>query len=197
MRTRALLVALILALTPVPGAAQDFDAGVAAYLSGDYATALREWRPLAEQGDAWAQYNLGIMYDNGFGVAQDYAEAVTWYRLAAAQGNALAQNILGSMYEAGDGVAQDYAEAGKWYRLAAEQGNALAQSNLGSMFANGRGVAQNYVTAHMWFNIAAANGDEGAGEYRDRVAGRMTADAILQAQSRARACMEANYQACD
>ncbi len=57
-----------------------FDEGVAAYNRGDYATALREWRPLAEQGDASAQLNLGSMYDAGVGVSQDYAEAVRWYR---------------------------------------------------------------------------------------------------------------------
>jgi TPR repeat protein len=65
--------------------------------------------PIAEQGDASAQYNLGVMYANGYGVPQDYAEAVRWYRLAAGQGNAKAQYNLGLMYYNGEGVPQDYA----------------------------------------------------------------------------------------
>jgi len=61
-----------------------FEDGVAATLKGDYATAMRLWRPLADQGVASAQYNLGVMYANGQGVPQDYAAAVSWYRKAAA-----------------------------------------------------------------------------------------------------------------
>ena len=67
--------------------------------SGDYATALREWTPLAKQGNASAQFNLGLMYRKGQGVPQDYKTAVKWYRLAAEQGNASAQFNLGVMYD--------------------------------------------------------------------------------------------------
>ncbi len=70
----------------------------AAFQRGDYATAIRELRPLAEQGVAEAQFNLGIMYNNGHGVPQDYAKAVKWYRKAAEQGYAEAQHNLGFMY---------------------------------------------------------------------------------------------------
>ena len=91
-----------------------FAEGAAAYLRGDYATALREYRPLAEQGNAAAQTNLGFMYDNGQGVPQDYAEAVKWYRKAAEQGRADAQFNLGIMSARGQGVPQDYTEAVKW-----------------------------------------------------------------------------------
>jgi len=96
-----------------------FDEGMAAHERGDYATALREWSPLAEQGHAGAQNNLGFMYRNGQGVPQDYAEALQWYRKAAEQGHAEAQNNLGFMYEDGQGVPQDYAHAHMWYNLAA------------------------------------------------------------------------------
>ncbi len=89
-----------------------FDEGVAAFNRGDYATALREFRPLAEQGNARAQYNLGVMYENGRGVPQDYAKALQWYRKAAEQGVALAQNNLGVMYRKGRGVLGD-PEAGR------------------------------------------------------------------------------------
>ena len=71
-----------------PASSADWEKGVAAYESGDFATAMREWEPLAEQGDATAQGNLGLMYDEGQGVPQDYKTAVKWYRLAAEQGDA-------------------------------------------------------------------------------------------------------------
>ncbi len=117
----ALCAGVILGLTAYTDEA-DFNAGVAAYKKGDYATALREWRPLAKQGDAKAQYNLGLMYGNGEGVPQDYARAVKWYRMAAPeQGNAGAQNNLGVMYDKGLGVPQDYAQAHMWYNLAASR----------------------------------------------------------------------------
>jgi TPR repeat protein len=115
---------LCLAITLMLGLAvpawAGFEAGQLAYQRGDYATALKEWRPLAEQGDAGAQFDLGAMYHDGLGVTQDYAEAVKWYSKAAEQEDALAQFSLGSMYAAGLGVLQDYAEAVKWFRKAAE-----------------------------------------------------------------------------
>ena len=121
--------------------AQDLDAGLKAAQAGDFQTALKEWKPLADQGHAGAQYSLGVMYANGEGVVEDDAEAARWYRLAADQGHAGAQNNLGVMYASGEGVAEDDAEAARWYRLAADQGHADAQNNLGWMYANGEGVA--------------------------------------------------------
>ncbi len=76
----------------------DSQKGLTAYNSGDYATAMREWTPLAKQGNAFAQSNLGLMYSKGRGVLQDYKTAVKWYTLAAEQGNARAQYNLGVMY---------------------------------------------------------------------------------------------------
>ena len=65
----------------------DFQKGLTAYHSGDYATALREWEPLAKQGYADAQGFLGFMYANGKGVPQDYIRAHMWWNLAASSGN--------------------------------------------------------------------------------------------------------------
>ncbi len=185
----ALCAGFTLGLTAPAGAG--LDEGVAAYQRGDYATALREWRPLAEQGNAAAQYNLGVMYNKGQGVPQDYGEAMKWYRKAAEQGIADAQHSLGVMYAKGRGVPQDYAEAVKWYRKAAEQGYALAQTNLGFMYHLGRGVPQDYSKAHMWFNLAASRYPPG--EDRDRVvnnrdivAKMMTPAQISEAQKLAR-----------
>ena len=80
------------------GWSADFQKGMEAYNNGDFATALKEWKPLAEGGDTDAQYNLGIMYDEGQGVPQDYQEAVKWMTLAANQGKAEAQKNLGILY---------------------------------------------------------------------------------------------------
>lgn len=118
-----------LMLAPTLGAAQDFRTGLTAAQAGDYATALREWAPLAEQGHAAAQYGLGIMYGKGRGVPQDDAEAVKWYHLAAAQGHAHAQYNLGIMYAEGRGVPQDYITAHMWWNIAASQGDNDAASN--------------------------------------------------------------------
>ena len=96
---------------------------MAAYDGGDYATAMRLLRPLAEQGDAQAQNGLGAMYYNGKGVAQDFKAAVKWYRLAAAQGYASAQLNLGAMYYEGQGVPEDFIRAYMWLSIAAAKGN--------------------------------------------------------------------------
>ena len=106
----------------VAAVGQDFEKGAAAAQSGDFATALKEWQPLAEQGHADAQYNLGMIYQNGYGVIQDYAEAVRWYRLAAEQGFANAQNNLGVTYETGQGVLQNNILSHMWYNIASENG---------------------------------------------------------------------------
>ena len=180
-----------------PVSAQDFDAGSEAAQAGDYATALENWLPLAEQGNVVAQYNLGLMHYNSWGVPQDYAEAVRWYRQAAEQGLAIAQANLAFMYYQGHGTLQDYAEAMRWYRQAAEQGLADSQGRLGLMYYQGHGVPQDYASAHMWLNIASANGDENSGEARDALADLMTPDQIAEAQARARVCMSSDYQDCD
>ena len=118
----ALVLALILILGPAaPVAAGPLEDGVSAYERGDYATALRLLRPLADQRLAPAQFYLGLMYMNGVGVAQDHGEAAKWIRKAADQGLALAQFILGVMYDNGQGVAQDYVQAHMWFDLAASR----------------------------------------------------------------------------
>jgi uncharacterized protein len=151
----SLMVGAFFMFSAVSAHAQDYAKGVAAYQTGDFATAMKEWLPLAEQGHVVAQYNLGLMYHHGDGVVQDYAESVKWFRLASEQGVASAQYSLGLMYDNGDGVVQDYAEAVKWYRLAAEQGDASAQYSIGWMYGSGNGVVQDYAEALKWYRLAA------------------------------------------
>jgi TPR repeat protein len=176
-------VALTFAASATAGPLED---GAAGYKKGHYATALRLLRPLAEQGNAGAQTNLGLMYAKGVGVPQDSAEAIKWYRKAAEQGYAVAQGLLGATYLEGKGAPQDYAEAVKWYRKAAEQRYAFAQKKLAFMYLKGQGVPQNYVTAHMWFNLAASQGDKDGAKNRDEIERRMTPAQIAEAQKLAR-----------
>jgi TPR repeat protein len=154
--------------------------GFEAYEMQDYTTALKEWRPLAEQGNSVVQFIFGEMYRQGLGVTKDYKEAMKWFRLAAEKGNADAQTNLGLMYASGDGVVQDY----------------KAQSNLGAMFYAGQGVIQNYLYAHMWSNIAAISGDADSVYNRDVVAKKMTAADISKAQDLASACIQKNFKGC-
>lgn len=149
---------LSLMLLAAPLAAQDYHRGWNAFKRGDYATALKEWRPLAESGHAVAQFNLGLMYAKGRGVAQNEKEAVRWYRRAAEQGHVDAQNNLGFMYATGRGVEINHAEAVMWLRRAAEQGDADAQYNLGVMYMKGHGVRRDQSQAASWYRKAAGQG---------------------------------------
>jgi TPR repeat protein len=116
-----------------------------------------------------AQYNLGVMYEQGKGVQQDYKQAVAWYRKAADQGMADAQYNLGVVYRQGQGVQQDSKQAAAWYRKAAEQtipttvdrlalGHAEAQFSLGLMYNKGEGVQQDFKQAVAWWQKAADQG---------------------------------------
>lgn len=153
-----------LGLIASANAADPLDDALAASRRGDFATALSILRPLADQGNAAAQYDLGVSYNYGQGVKQDFAEAAKWYRKAADQGQVNAQGNLATLYANGQGVPKDFAEAMKWYRTAAEQGDANAQFNLGTMYNKGEGVAQNYPEAAKWFKKAADQGFLG-GQY--------------------------------
>ena len=120
MKRLALAAVVLVAL--VGPAQAGFDEGVAAYERGDYATALKEIHPLAEQGITEALFILGLMYSMGEGVPHDYVEAMRWYRLAAEQGHAIAQFNLADMYKYGKGGTQDYVQAYMWWSVAGADG---------------------------------------------------------------------------
>jgi len=165
---RFILIVWFLLLAPSALQA-GYQEGMAAHEAGDYVTALREWRPLAEGGDAMAQNALGVMYQDGLGVEKNDVTAAKWFRKAAQGGDAKAQWNLGIDYYLGRGVEQDFAEAHEWfsragdglppgdareeakkyksltYKLslqveAAEAGNALVQTLLGVIFAQTHGA---------------------------------------------------------
>lgn len=113
------------------------------------------YRKAAEQGDAQAQFNLGVAYDNGEGVPQDVQRAAAWTRKAAEQGHANAQYNLGVSYENTAKACQRRSPSSGLYRKAAEQGNTLAQYNLGVIYSNGQGVPQDAAQGITWYRKAA------------------------------------------
>lgn len=142
-----------------PVRAESFEAGLRAFRAGEPDRARDIWLPLAEAGDAAAQYSLGKLFEHGEGpVRRDLVKAVQWYRTAAAQGLPAAQNNLGLMYAQGRGVPTDLTRAIEIWRAAAQQNYPWAQYNLGLAFFRGQGVAVDQREAAIWFRQAADGG---------------------------------------
>lgn len=154
---KILLAALALIVVVTPASGQDFAAGLDAYDRGDFESALREWHPLAERGDARAQFNLGALHFNGQGVAYDPVEAAKWYRAAADQGYGPAQANLAFLYESGQGLLQNYIEAYKWATLAARHGSETRErrENLAAKMTADQ-IAEAQRAAAAWRPVAAA-----------------------------------------
>ncbi len=130
-RLRLFITAVLAMLVAASGpASADFETGFAAYSQGDYATALREWQALAEQGDPRAQVGLGFMHEKGLGVPQDHTKAVRWYRSGSEQGDAIAEYNLAVMYGNGTGVLRDYVKAFALFSLSSGHGNTEAANSL-------------------------------------------------------------------
>ena len=129
------------------------------YDKKDYKQAIEWYQKAANQGHAPAQYNLGVMYKNGYNVTKDDARALEWYQKSANQGYAPAQNSLGLSYSFGSGVTRDETKALEWYQKSANQGYAPAQCNLGNMYLFGHGVAKDYAKALDLFKKAINQGE--------------------------------------
>ena len=136
-------VVLAVAVVFVMSVSGPYEDGLDAYHSGDYATALRLWRPLAEQGYAPAQNKLGFMHSKGRGVPRGFATAVKWFRLAAEQGHAYSQGRLGGMLLDGRGVPRDYVQAHMWFSLAVSR---LPPGGKRDMTINNRNAAAEHMT---------------------------------------------------
>jgi|NGEPerStandDraft_6_1074524.scaffolds.fasta_scaffold27448_2 TPR repeat protein len=156
-----------------------------------------EYFKAAEQGDAVAQYNLGVLYHEGHGVPQDDTQALAWWRKAAEQGDAAAQHNLGRLYYDGHGVLQDYTQAALWWRKAAERGDAATQFSLGGLYYSGQGVPQDYAEAYFWYDLAAAgeqdvSASKQVAKYRDETASHLTPADLSREQERARKWIESH-----
>lgn len=158
----------LMALTAVPASAAPFDDGIDAYYQNDFAKALRLWLPLAEDGNANAQNNLGAMYENGQGVAADMKEAARWYRRAAEQAHTDGQMNLGRLYTTGQGIPEDLVRAHMWLTIATDR-------SMGGM---------------LW-------GAADALAARTAVAARLTPEQLTLARQMAKRCVESNYWECN
>lgn len=151
-----------------------------AYEREDYASAIALNAPLAERGDADAQYRMGMMARFGWGMARDPELAARWLRKAADQNQPLAQAELGTMYRLGRGVVQDPKEAARLLTAAATAGVGIAQLSIGRMYRDGTGVARNLVEAYAWFSAAGANNVMDGLAYRNEIVGAMSPEQIAE-----------------
>ena len=185
----ALVAANVLVAPAVAGG--PLEDGVAAYREKAYTKAAELWRPLAESGDAAAQYLLGSLYVEGNGVEHNDATALLWFQRAADQGDAAAQYNVGASYAGGRGVQKSYTDAAKWFRRAADQGVAFAQLNLGLLYAAGNGVAQDNIEALKWlelafFGLPAGSSRSDVARAMTDVTAKMTREQIEEAKQRER-----------
>jgi cell division septation protein DedD len=158
MSIRYLIAAALLLAAPGPLTAQSVKSGIEAWQRADYSDAVAIWRPLAEKGDADAQFNLGQAYRLGRGVATNLAAAQTWFERAAKQGHLDAQTTLGLLlFQNGD-----RAEGLKWLKQAADRGESRAQLVYGTALVNGDSVTQDPVLGYSYVSRAAAQGLEPA-----------------------------------
>lgn len=143
------------ALALAAGMAQaDVKTGVDAWQRGDFAAAVAEWRPLADQGDADAQYNLGQAYKMGRGVPSDLRIAQTWYEKAAQQGHPQAAANLGLiLFQSGERQ-----RAIPWLKMAADADDPRAEYVLGTALFNGDIAGKDWVRAYALMSRAAAQG---------------------------------------
>jgi TPR repeat protein len=147
-----------------------FERGLKAFVAGRHGEAIDLWRPLAETGHVQAQYNLGIAYSRGTGVAPDIHLAIDWWERAGRQGYRDALFNLGLTYSTGFGVPKDESRAAKWWLQAAELGDAVAQYQIGKMYARGEGLPQNTDLAIQWWQKSAASGFDKAARLLDKLA---------------------------
>jgi TPR repeat protein len=181
----------VAAALAAPAAAGPLEDGIAAYREKAYAKAAESWRPLAESGNAAAQYLLGSLYVEGHGVERNDATAFLWFQRAANQGDAAAQYNVGASYAEGKGVQKSDVDAAKWFRRAADQGIPFAQLNLGLLYAAGNGVPQDNVEALKWlelafFGLPAGSTRSDVARAMTDVTAKMTREQIDEAKRRER-----------
>ena len=149
-------MALYLAAVAGTAAAAIYEDGLEAFENNDFDRAFEVWRPLADKGDAIAQYSLGKLFERGGGsIQQDFVQAARWYRVASRQGIAAAQNNLALMHAQGRGVDRNLDHAIDLWFKAARQNHAMAQYNLGLAFYRGEGLEKDTREAAAWFRMAA------------------------------------------
>jgi TPR repeat protein len=169
-----------------------FTLGSMLYYGSDETVQAVDWfRKAAAKDFAPAEFQMGQLYDFGFGVPKDDKRALEWYVKAAQHGSAPAARAVGEFYRRGRSVKADAAQALRWYRQAADGDDLRAQYQLAQMYFDGTGVARDYVTAYMWFDVAAGqtplvDNQKALLELRNIAAARMAPEALAEAERRAR-----------
>ena len=180
LRGRIAAIAMVVLLAG-SAAAADLVTGLIRLEQGDYAGAMRELQPLAEQGDASAQYVVGVMLLSGLASETESGQAADWIRRAAENGHVEAQVELARMYRVGDRVPPDEGRMVEWYRRAAEQGHVGAQLFVADAYAYGHGVPADNVQAYMWYEVAMRYWGDLAQHARDVVEERMSPEDVAAA----------------
>ena len=170
--------------------------GVNAWSAGNYTLAHELLSPLSTEGNAVAQYIIGLMYFRGKVVEKDFNESIKFLNLSADQGYARAQHKLGNIYMGDLFGKPDYRKAIKWFRLASGQGYAPSQYFLATLYESGSGIKQDYVRAYMWFSLASSKNIIARDE-RERIAKKMASSQISDAQNMARDCERKKYKKCE
>jgi len=167
-KNRLLMGGVVALSLMIPAVAADDHPGMKAFQAGDYAAAYKVWRPLADQGDANAQCNLGIMYQKGLGVDRDQGQAFQLFQAAADKGNAQAQYQLAQMFAKGWGVPQSYSSALMWTQKSAAAGDPDGENRMGWLYDEGYGVQKDSKQAVYYYRLAAAKGNADAAYSLDR-----------------------------
>ena len=179
------LAGLALLALPIWTGAQ-MEPARAAFDKEDYAAAYKLYQPLADNGQAEAQYRVGMMHKFGWGAGRDHAVAAKWFRAAAEQGHPEAQFELGIYYKDGRGVERDLTRSAQWFLKAAEQGVGIAQLNLGRYYLAGQGVEKDPVAAYYWLTLSALNGYMDGMALRVPAVTLMTPEQIKDTEARAK-----------
>ena len=192
---------LLLLLGTGIAVAADFNKGMRAYNSQNYEAALKEWLPLAKQGQVNAQRWMGHLYGGGQGVPLSREIAFKWYLKAAEQGYAPAQKDLGLYYADGLGVPENDKKAVWWLIKSAEQGYDWGQFKLARLYQDGEGVLTNYIRAYMWYELSLYTSPKSdfafhARELKQLTAQKMTKADISKAQEMASRCLASHYTDC-
>lgn len=183
-------LAAIRARAAAGDAVAQFSLGSLLYYGSPDTTQAIEWiRRAAAQHYPPAAFQMGQVYDFGFGVPKSDSQAFEWYRSAAEQGYAAAQRCLGEFYQKGRSVDVNLSAALRWYRRAADGDDLQAQVALGKMYFDGIGVPIDYASAYVWFTIAAGqtpleDNRKGIMELSNIAAVRMIPEAIAEAKRR-------------
>ncbi len=149
-----------IAAYPTVGQA-DFVDGLKSFNAGEFNSAFRHWLPLALEGNPDAQFNIGYMYANGFGLDENFSEAANWYRRAAENGISDAQYNLALLFSSGQGVERDLEESAHWFFEAARRGHPEARLNMGMLLSVGAGIAPDLIEAYKWTGLALDQLPEG------------------------------------